>query len=46
VVNLFLLTRDKGRGQIQDSKFKRKAAIMPINHHEIIEDLEGQTATS
>ena len=40
------LSVDKGRGQFQDSKFKRKATMMPINHHEIIEDLERQTATS
>ena len=29
-----------GKWQIQDSKFKRKATIMPINHHEITEDME------
>jgi len=35
------VTSVKGEGQIQDPKFKREATIMPINHHEIIEDIEG-----
>jgi hypothetical protein len=31
----------RGDRQIQDSKFKRRAPAMPINHEEIIEDIEG-----
>jgi hypothetical protein len=28
--------------QIQDLRFKREAATMPINHQEIIEDIESR----
>jgi hypothetical protein len=28
--------------QILNSRFKRKVGIMPVNHHEIIEDMEWQ----
>ena len=33
--------RTTGEGQTQDLKFKRKAATMPINHEEMIEEIEG-----
>jgi hypothetical protein len=31
---------DSGKGQIGNLKFNRKAAIMPINHRELIEEIE------
>jgi len=36
----------RGEGQIQDLRFKRKAAIMPIIHEEIIEDIEAHIRKS
>ena len=36
------LSRNGRLAQIQDLRFKREAETMSINHHEIIEDIEGQ----
>jgi hypothetical protein len=39
---LFSPAAARGERRIQDLRFKTKATPMPINHEEIIEDIEGQ----